>query len=264
MLQYKDSDKFNDFINAVEDTEFWDKCARLEQLLLMPSKLIGEAESDGSNLSHVYTYFQKLLLNPLYSDMELLAVKQRWEFIHTESMGYAYFFNPVNEGGLGMVGSDLDDTLDALDIYIEMMAHNEDHQVQLQRELDEFKAFVVQPGDKNRERFKKKGFCPRSWWLLQGRNNYPNLYRIATRVLSVPTSSAASERVWSVFNLIHTKKRCRLKNSTVNQLAYVYVNSQFLSGPNHSSVSSSIDYFLQQVNEEEFTCLDDGEEDKLV
>jgi hypothetical protein len=147
--------------------------------------------------------------------------------------------------------------MDDLYKFIEMMAQNEDHQVELQRVLDEFKAFVVQRGDKSRERFKKKGYCPRSWWLLQGRNRYPNLYRIATRVLSVPTSSAASERVWIVFNLIHTRKRCRLKNSTVNQLAYVYVNSQFLSGPNYSSVSSSIDYFLQQVNEEEFTCLND-------
>ena len=47
--------------------------------------------------------------------------------------GLRLFFNPVNEGGLGMIGSDLDDTLDNLDNYIEMMAQNEDHQVQLQR-----------------------------------------------------------------------------------------------------------------------------------
>ncbi|MCP4990643.1 MAG: hAT transposon family protein [Colwellia sp.] len=53
--------------------------------------------------------------------------------------------------------------------------------------------------------------------------------RIAIKVLSVPTSSAANERVWSVFSLIHAKKRCRLNNTTVNQLAYVYVNSQLLS-----------------------------------
>ena len=56
-------------------------------------------------------YFQKLILNPIYSDAELVQVK-KWIFIHTESMSYANFLNLVNQGGLGMFGNDLDDTLD--------------------------------------------------------------------------------------------------------------------------------------------------------
>ena len=91
MLQYKDNDKYSDFMSAVEDTQFWEECARLKTLLLMPSQLIGEAESDGSNLSQVYTYFQKLMLNPKYLDAELVQVERRWNFIHTQSMSYAYF-----------------------------------------------------------------------------------------------------------------------------------------------------------------------------
>ena len=66
MLQYKDSDKYSDFMSAVEDTQFWEECTCLKTLLSMPLQLIGEAERDGSNLSQVYTYFQKLMLKPIY------------------------------------------------------------------------------------------------------------------------------------------------------------------------------------------------------
>ena len=76
MLQYKDSDKYSDFMNAGEETQFWEEYARLQTLLLMPLQLIGESESDGSNFSQVYTYFQKLMLNPIYSDAELVQMKK--------------------------------------------------------------------------------------------------------------------------------------------------------------------------------------------
>jgi hAT family C-terminal dimerisation region len=78
-------------------------------------------------------------------------------------------------------------------------------------------------------------------------------------VFAVPTSSASSERVWSVFSLIHTKKRCRLKNETVNKLAYVYINCQLVVEKNDED--ANIDYFLQQFNEEEFACIEDDDLD---
>ena len=54
------SNKYTNFIDTVQDTQFWEECGCLQKLLYMPSELIGEAESDGSSLSQVYTYFQKL------------------------------------------------------------------------------------------------------------------------------------------------------------------------------------------------------------
>ena len=35
----------------------------------------------------------------------------------------------------------------------------------------------------------------------------PELTKVAVRVLSIPTSSAAAERNWSTFSYIHDKKR---------------------------------------------------------
>ncbi|OWZ03754.1 hypothetical protein PHMEG_00024459 [Phytophthora megakarya] len=53
----------------------------------------------------------------------------------------------------------------------------------------------------------------------------PLLYDFATRVLSLPTSSAASERSWSVHSFLHNKRRNRLKPERVEKLAFIYSNT---------------------------------------
>lgn len=47
---------------------------------------------------------------------------------------------------------------------------------------------------------------------------------MAIRILSIPTSSAASERNWSAFVYIHDKKRNRLIADHVLKLVYIYSN----------------------------------------
>ena len=47
-------------------------------------------------------YFQDLLTQDVYWDVEKRVIESRWDFIHTESMGFAYILNPKTKGGLGM------------------------------------------------------------------------------------------------------------------------------------------------------------------
>lgn len=49
---------------------------------------------------------------------------------------------------------------------------------------------------------------------------------LAIRILSIPSSSAASERNWSAFSYIHEKKRARLTNERVLKLVYIYSNNK--------------------------------------
>ena len=42
----------------------------------------------------------------------------RWQFIHTESVGFAYFLEPNTCGGINMYGHDKDDTMHQLKLYI--------------------------------------------------------------------------------------------------------------------------------------------------
>jgi hypothetical protein len=64
---------------------------------------------------------------------------------------------------------------------------------------------------------------PRIYWKSMARD-FPLLGKVADIVFALPTSSAASERAWSIFNHIHTKKRNRLSVDKVELLVYIYIN----------------------------------------
>ena len=76
----------------------------------LPSKLIGDTESDKALISHVYMYFQDLLTQDVHSNVEKRVIESRWDFIHTESMGFAFILNPKTKGGLGMAARHLEKT----------------------------------------------------------------------------------------------------------------------------------------------------------
>ncbi|CAN1130445.1 hypothetical protein LINPERPRIM_LOCUS13235, partial [Linum perenne] len=52
---------------------------------------------------------------------------------------------------------------------------------------------------------------------------------MATRILSLTSSSSGCERNWSTFESIHTKRRNRLTTSLLNQLVYIQFNSKLMS-----------------------------------
>ncbi|GJT04227.1 pescadillo-like protein [Tanacetum coccineum] len=56
----------------------------------------------------------------------------------------------------------------------------------------------------------------------------PNLRKIATRILSLTTSSSGCERIWSIFEGVHTKKRNRLEVAKMNNLVYVQANANLM------------------------------------
>jgi len=68
---------------------------------------------------------------------------------------------------------------------------------------------------------------PVNWWnLMKGR--YPILSDVAIRILSIPATSAASERNWSAFGFIHSKLRNRLHEKRVEKIVYLFWNLQIL------------------------------------
>lgn len=63
---------------------------------------------------------------------------------------------------------------------------------------------------------------PVSWW--KGICSSSPLSKIAVRILSAPTTSAASERFFSKFSFIHTKLRNRLTTDRAGKLTYISYN----------------------------------------
>ncbi|KAL4592745.1 hypothetical protein LXL04_005749 [Taraxacum kok-saghyz] len=64
---------------------------------------------------------------------------------------------------------------------------------------------------------------PDELWRLFG-GDVPMLQKFAIRILSQTASSSGCERNWSVFEMIHTKKRNRLEHQRLNDLVFVHYN----------------------------------------
>ena len=67
-----------------------------------------------------------------------------------------------------------------------------------------------------------------TWWKCHG-NEAKHLQNMAIRVLSIPTSSAASERCWSAMGNIHSESRNRLTDDRVEKLLFLYFNERMLN-----------------------------------
>ena len=63
---------------------------------------------------------------------------------------------------------------------------------------------------------------PKLYWYYHGKSKFPVLYEVAVIVFSIPTSA---ERVWSLYDFIHTKKRNRLSASNATKLVQLYMNA---------------------------------------
>ena len=74
--------------------------------------------------------------------------------------------------------------------------------------------------------FIKLGKNGGTWWKGNFGAVAPELTKVAVRVLSIPTSSAAAERNWSTFSYIHDKKQNKLSNDHVFKLVYIYFNNK--------------------------------------
>ena len=68
---------------------------------------------------------------------------------------------------------------------------------------------------------------PINWWTLDARR-YLILNAIVCQVLSILSTSAASERNWSSFGFIHSKLHNRLEDSKVEKCVYLYWNMRIL------------------------------------
>jgi hAT family C-terminal dimerisation region len=76
---------------------------------------------------------------------------------------------------------------------------------------------------------------PNLFWLF-ARGLAPTLAAIAIRLFASPVNSVASERAFSVQNLIHNKTRNRLLPERANKLAFIYTNARVLDQPNIPTV----------------------------
>ncbi|XP_042957477.1 uncharacterized protein LOC122292959 isoform X2 [Carya illinoinensis] len=69
----------------------------------------------------------------------------------------------------------------------------------------------------------RESLAPATWWSLYAAD-YPDLQRLAVRILSQTCNISRCERSWSMFERIHLKKRNRLEHQRLNDLIFVHYN----------------------------------------
>lgn len=84
-----------------------------------------------------------------------------------------------------------------------------------------------------------EAIAPQLWW--QSFASKEDAYPIAHRILSIPPSSAAAERNWSLFSITHTKLRNRLSKDRLNKLITIRQNLRYCDEIEIEASSESAD-----------------------
>ena len=150
-------------------------------------------------------------------------------FLHTASMGFAYFLDPKSRAGEGFIEDDLYDNAILLKEFVKIKNICEEDNV-IQKQYEQFVYDMKNPSHKAEEYIRNNSAI--TFWLQVGSNKYPVLGKVAQIVLKIPTSQAASERAWSIYDFILTKRRNRLSPEKVTKLVQLYMNAGILEHKN--------------------------------
>ncbi|GMG17625.1 unnamed protein product [Phytophthora fragariaefolia] len=82
---------------------------------------------------------------------------------------------------------------------------------------------------------------PLEWWTWVGVIQYPLLSLIAQMIFTIPTSSAAAERGWSIHGNIHTNRRDSLDNERTDMLEFITP----ITATSNTNPQSSSKHFLE-------------------
>lgn len=186
--------------------------------------ILGKLEADEAHLSLVYHYFGEMYKNFDSNKTIQDKVKRRWDFLSTESSGISYMLTPKYAADGFYVDNDKVDILSHVNKFVSSRYLELGDKAE--QEMVQFLSKMSTLPDARRETIFK--LDAKSYWNIFGRHEFPALYLCAKSINEMICSSAASERVWSIYRFIHSRLRNRLSNDKVEKLAFVYVNCAIL------------------------------------
>ncbi|KAK7411803.1 hypothetical protein VNO78_03244 [Psophocarpus tetragonolobus] len=154
-------------------------------------------------------------------------IDERWEHqLHRPLHAAAYFLNPHLHYE-PTFKHDAPEVKEGLHICMRKLVNDVAERKKINLQLVEFHfargLFSMEDAKESR-----KAMQPGEWWEMFG-DRTPELKRFAIRVLSLTCSSSGCERNWSSFEMVHTKRRNRLHQKTMNDLVYVMYNLKLKS-----------------------------------
>ncbi|EGZ25984.1 hypothetical protein PHYSODRAFT_484496 [Phytophthora sojae] len=224
------------------DDDFWQKTAVVLKLIQPVNKCLAAFERDACSLSLVYHQFSWLCKHPVYTEplddcsvllqAEVLGlINARRGKICTPTVKIAYLLDQTktmydpNDLEVKALINDAAQLAQDLQLVPTELAEK------FHKQLQDFVLMKSAWTGKSRE--DNNAYSPIAWWSLETSNTYALVQEFAKLLLYIPTSSASSERSWSIHGFIHTKLRNRLTPERVNKLVFVYTNIARKSEVNH-------------------------------
>lgn len=236
----REASKLEEVLNLVKDETFWQTAGVVVKLIQPINVCLAAFERDNCSISLVYHQFEWLRQHAVYTSrvahcssklqrVVLERIEERQRQICSNTLVVANFLDQT-KSVYGVIESDVVDTIDHAVRIAQRLGHLADVNV------TEFHHQLVEFGLAKRswspdDRQKHANFSPLDWWTLT--NRYPMVKQFAAHILSIPTSSASSERSWSIHGFIHSKNRNRLSVERVNKLVFIYTNLAKRKTANH-------------------------------
>jgi hypothetical protein len=214
------------------DAAFWEAVTELHALIKQPTEMVGVFEADTTLISAIPREFAKLAVKHAGNPFVLAVVAKRAKQTITPCMRFAALLDPNNIGRGNP--PPLQDIVE-FTTHVQEVWRHEEHSGDFNRQLDRF---IAQSSVDAKVLHHLQTTNPLYYWDGPGCGEFPALYPHAKRLFSIPTSSAASERAWSVLGAIHTKRRNRLGNDKVNKLAFIYINAALLDAEDPTDYGS--------------------------
>ena len=235
---HKAKDLGHDAFEYICDNTFWAELEILREILKPIDEKLKMSESSKSHLGHVMNRWNDIvdhlhrkataipeLIDFLeQSDDDITGTKgafhRRYNRQVTTIHTVAYFLMPENRQV-------------QIPVVYERPIYNffrqyTNSQTEYETICEEFQAFRSQQAP-----FESIRVCwdhiqkPKVFWSHQG--SYTSMIgTLAKRIFSTPVNSVASERAFSIQNLIHTKLRNCLQSERVNKLTFAYMNARVL------------------------------------
>lgn len=236
----------NVVMDAIKDRDLWVKLEALRELLQPIDERLRMSESGKSHLGHVLNRWAGILQTMRRKSVEHQELET---FISDEGGPFmeryrkqvlpihivAYYLMPETtisdiENAFAPIPVDFEKKI--MDFFRRYSSSDEEYK-KMSREFNFFRT-QQSPFESVRQCWEEYK-DPNLFWLF-ARGLAPTLAAIAIRLFASPVNSVASERAFSVQNLIHNKTRNRLLPERANKLAFIYTNARVLDQPNIPTV----------------------------
>lgn len=222
-------------INILKDREFWSSLESLREVLQPLDEALKMSESGNSHLGHVLPRWMAIAehlkmrrmdyydeLDPFMSidgdDSNSFSHRYKRQILPIHIA--AYYLTPENR--TKPTPEHFESQL--LSFFRKSTSSTADYET-LCYEFESFRAQSA-PFEYGR-RCWTLSKTPRLFWH-SAMSQSTIIGKLAYRLFSTPCNSVASERAFSIQNLIHTKSRNRLKSATTDKLTYIYTNGRML------------------------------------